>query len=79
MIEIAGAADDFLGGPFAGEMAGMRGGIVVVRGDVGERVGDRMRRGTIIVEREAGAYAGSRMIAGTLIMRGARPGPFPAI
>ena len=42
---------------------------VVVRGDVGERVGDRLRRGTIIVEGQAGAHAGSRMIAGTLILR----------
>ena len=34
----------------AGEMSGMRGGLIVVRGNAGERAGDRMRRGTIIVE-----------------------------
>jgi formylmethanofuran dehydrogenase subunit C len=76
-LRIAGTADGQLGGPLAGETAGMRGGIVVVGGSVGERAGDRMRRGTIIVEGGAGRYAGSRMIAGTLIVRrqaGALPG-----
>ena len=65
MIEILGATDAYLGAPLAGEMVGMRGGVVVVRGRAGERAGDRMRRGTIVIEGEAGAYAGSRMIAGT--------------
>jgi formylmethanofuran dehydrogenase subunit C len=68
-IEISGAAGDRLGGPLAGEMAGMRGGIVIVRGSVGARAGDRLRRGTILVEGGAGDHAGSRMIAGTLIVR----------
>ena len=36
----------------------MRGGIVVVRGNAGERAGDRMRRGPIVVEGAAGAFAG---------------------
>ena len=60
----------------AGETVGMRGGVVVVRGDAGARAGDRMRRGMIIVEGKAGTHAGSRMIAGTLIVRG-RAGPLP--
>jgi hypothetical protein len=60
----------------AGETAGMRGGVVVVRGRAGERAGDRMRRGTIIIEGKAGTYAGSRMIAGTLIV-GHKAGPLP--
>jgi formylmethanofuran dehydrogenase subunit C len=75
-IEIFGDAGDRLGGPVAGEIAGMRGGVVLVRGRVGDRVGDRMRRGTIVVEGIAGAYAGSRMIAGTLVVAG-RAGPLP--
>ena len=76
-IEIAGSAGDRLGGPIAGEVAGMRGGIVIVRGNVGARAGDRLRRGTILIEGHAGDHAGSRMIAGTLIVRrgaGALPG-----
>jgi formylmethanofuran dehydrogenase subunit C len=67
-VEITGAAADRLGGPLAGETAGMRGGLVVVRGDVGERAGDRLRRGTIIVEGCTGRHAGSRMVAGTLVL-----------
>jgi formylmethanofuran dehydrogenase subunit C len=75
-LEIGGATGDRLGGPLAGEIAGMRGGVVVVRGAAGDRAGDRMRRGTIIVEGKAGSYAGSRMLAGTLIVRRAA-GPMP--
>jgi formylmethanofuran dehydrogenase subunit C len=70
-LDIAGSAGDRLGGPLAGEIAGMRGGIVMVRGDAGDRAGDRMRRGTIVVDGKAGSHAGSRMLAGTLIVRGA--------
>jgi formylmethanofuran dehydrogenase subunit C len=76
-MEITRAAGDRLGGPLAGETAGMRGGVVIVRGDAGERIGDRMRRGTIVVEGRAGGHAVSRMIAGTLIVQravGALPG-----
>src|SRR5262249_61182717 len=58
-----------LGWPLAGETAGMRAGLVGVRGEVGERAGARLRRGTIIVEGRTGRYAGSRMIAGTLVLR----------
>src|SRR5262249_20232543 len=49
---------------------------VIVRGDAGERVGDRLRRGTIVVEGRAGARAGSRMIAGTVVV-GGPAGPLP--
>jgi formylmethanofuran dehydrogenase subunit C len=67
-LEISGDAGDMLGAPLAGEMAGMRGGLVVVRRNVGERAGDRMRRGMIVVEGRAGEFAGSRMIAGSLLI-----------
>ena len=70
-IEIIGSTGDRLGGPLAGEVSGMRGGVVIVRRDVGARAADRLRRGTIIIEGSAGDHAGSRMIAGTLIVRGA--------
>jgi formylmethanofuran dehydrogenase subunit C len=69
LIEIAGSAGERLGGPLPGETSGMRGGVVIVRRNVGDRAGDRMRRGTILVEGGAGAYVGSRMIAGTMIVR----------
>jgi formylmethanofuran dehydrogenase subunit C len=71
VLEINGSAGDRLGGPLAGEIAGMRGGVVLVRRNAGARAADRLRRGTIIVEGNAGDHAGSRMIAGTLTVRGA--------
>jgi len=75
-LVISGHTGERLAGPVAGETVGMRGGVVMVRGDAGVRAGDRMRRGMIIVEGKAGSYAGSRMIAGTLIVRG-RTGRLP--
>jgi len=38
-LEIGGAAGDLRGGRLPGEMAGIRGGIVRVRGNSGERAG----------------------------------------
>jgi formylmethanofuran dehydrogenase subunit C len=55
----------------------MSGGLVLVRGDAGGRIGDRMRRGTIIVEGGIGGYAASRMIAGTVLALGPTIGPYP--
>jgi formylmethanofuran dehydrogenase subunit C len=75
-LEITGNAGDRLGGPLVGEMTGMRGGVVIVRGHAGERAGDRLRRGMILVEGGAGRYAGCRMIAGTLVAR-RKVGPLP--
>jgi formylmethanofuran dehydrogenase subunit C len=69
-LEIAGDAGGFLGAPLEGEMEGMTGGLLIVRGNAGARVGDRLRRGTIVIEGSAGDYPGSRMIAGTLIVLG---------
>lgn len=69
-IEIGGDAGARLGGPTAGERAGMRGGVVIVRGGAGERAGERLRRGLIVVGGDAGRYAGCAMIAGTLVICG---------
>lgn len=77
-LEIDGDAGDRLCGPLAGEMAGMSGGVVIVRGDAGARAADRLRRGLVVIEGRSGKDAGSRMIAGTLLLRGAvtgAPGP----
>jgi len=67
-LEIGGDAGDFLTAPLEGEMEGMTGGLLIVRGNAGERAGDRLRRGTIVIEGAAGDFPGSRMIAGTLIV-----------
>lgn len=73
-IEIRGNVGDMLAGPLAGELAGMSGGRVVVRGDAGARAGDRLRRGIIVIEGDAGEDLGSRVIAGTIVVLGKTAG-----
>ena len=73
-IEIEGDVGDFLAGPLAGELAGMAGGRVIVRGNAGARAGDRLRRGIIIIEGDAGEDLGARIIAGTIIVLGKSQG-----
>lgn len=65
-LHIAAHAGDFLGGALPGDAAGMLEGTVLVGGDAGERVGDRMRRGLIAVRGRLGDHAASRMIGGTI-------------
>jgi formylmethanofuran dehydrogenase subunit C len=76
-IEISGDAGDHLGGALPGERFGQRGGVIMVRGQAGHRLGDRMRRGLIMVEGDIGDYAASRMIAGTIIGLGDNIGANP--
>lgn len=69
-IEISGNAGDFLGGPLAGELAGMNGGVLLVRGKAGNHAGDRLRRGLVAILGGAGDYLASRMVAGTIAVTG---------
>jgi formylmethanofuran dehydrogenase subunit C len=69
-LEITGNAGDFLGGALPGNQQGMKGGMVLVKGNVGERAGDHLRRGIILIEGNAGDYCGSRMTAGTIAVMG---------
>lgn len=69
-VTIAGDAGDFLGAALPGNKMGMKGGTVLVKGNVGERAGDHMRRGNILIEGNAGDYCGSRMTAGTIAVMG---------
>jgi formylmethanofuran dehydrogenase subunit C len=73
-LEIKGDVGDFLAGPLAGELAGMAGGRVIVRGKAGERAGDRLRRGILIIEGDAGEDLGARVIAGTILVLGEAKG-----
>lgn len=73
-IEIKGDVGELLAAPLAGELGGMSGGRVVVRGKAGARAGDRLRRGILIVEGDAGEDLGSRIIAGTIIVLGETAG-----
>jgi formylmethanofuran dehydrogenase subunit C len=69
-LEVGGDAGDHLGGPLAGELAGMNGGVLIVRGGAGAFAADRMRRGLIAILKGAGDHAGARMIAGSLVIAG---------
>ena len=75
-IQINGDTGDFLGGALPGNKQGMKGGTVLVKGNVGERAGDHMRRGTLLIEGDAGDYCGSRMTAGTIAVMG-QVGKYP--
>ena len=59
-----------MGGSLPGNMKGMQGGTVILKGNGGSRLGDNMRRGTILVEGNVADYCGSRMIAGTIAVMG---------
>ncbi len=70
LLKINGNAGDFLGAALPGNKMGMKGGTILVKGNVGERAGDHMRRGNILIEGNAGDYCGSRMTAGTIAVMG---------
>jgi formylmethanofuran dehydrogenase subunit C len=69
-IIVQGNAGHFLGASLPGNKKGMAGGVVIVRGNVGDRAGDHLRRGAILIEGNAGDYLGSRMTAGTIAVLG---------
>lgn len=69
-LQIDGDAGDFTAGVRSGERVGMNGGLIVIKGNSGDRIGDRQRRGIIIVEGSVGDYCGSDMIAGSIAVGG---------
>lgn len=69
-LQIQGKAGDRVGAPPAGERQGQRGGVIHVRGRVGERAGECQRRGLLLIEGDAGALLGHRMIAGSVYVGG---------
>ena len=70
LFRIDGNAGNYLGAGAPGSKFGMKDGCIVVNGDAGIRLGERMRRGLIVVSGsvETGACAG--MVAGTVIVLG---------
>jgi formylmethanofuran dehydrogenase subunit C len=67
---VDGDVGDYAAGTLPGSIDGMRGGRFIVRGNAGERFGDRMRRGTALVFGNAGDFLASRMVAGTIALGG---------
>ena len=65
-VFVKGSAAGQVGGLTPGDKFGMTGGLIVIDGHAGDRVGDRMRRGTIFIRGKCGNFAGSRMVGGTI-------------
>ncbi len=66
IVHVEGDAQDCAGGAVHGAMFGLCGATLVIDGQAGARLGDRMKSGLILV-RAAGHHAGCRMIAGTIV------------
>ena len=63
-------AGNGLGASLPGEKIGINNGWIVVKGNAGSRLGNRMRRGVIAVYGDVGVGACSRMISGTVLLLG---------
>lgn len=69
-LHIDGNVGDHAAGGLPGSMDGMRGGTLLVRGNAGDRFGDRMRRGSALVFGDVGDFLASRLVAGTIAIGG---------
>ena len=77
-VLIGGSAGDNVAAALPGSDHGLRGGVVVVSGDVGRLAGQRMRRGIVAVGGSCGAAAAFELRAGTVLVAG-RVGPHPGL
>jgi formylmethanofuran dehydrogenase subunit C len=66
LIEIMGNAGAYLASPYRGSSTGMRGGKIIVHGNVGTDVAVFMKGGTIKVHGDAGPFLGFRMCDGAV-------------
>jgi formylmethanofuran dehydrogenase subunit C len=79
IIEIFGNGGDYLASPFRAAEAGMKGGLIVVHGDVGHDVAAGIKGGTLKVMGSAGNFLGYHMAEGTIYVEkniGGRAGAF---
>ena len=70
LVRIDGSAGNYLGAGAPGSKFGMKDGCIVVNGNAGIRLGERMRRGLIVVMGSVETGACARMVAGTVIVLG---------
>jgi formylmethanofuran dehydrogenase subunit C len=66
LIEIHGDASDYLASPYRGSTEGMRGGTIIVDGNVGSDSGCYLRGGVIIVKGNAGPFLGFHISKGAV-------------
>ncbi|WP_237154624.1 formylmethanofuran dehydrogenase subunit C [Oryzibacter oryziterrae] len=67
VIRVTGNAADATAASIPGAMAGLAGATLIIEGNAGDLLGDRLRRGVILVQGSVGALAGARMVGGTII------------
>jgi len=70
LIHVHGTAGDSVGAAFRGGAKGMTRGTILIDGDAGDEVGQRMRRGLIVVGGNVGNFVGFNMLAGTVVVLG---------
>ena len=70
-VLVTGRAGDNAAAAAPGERIGMRGGVVVIRGDCGCLAGARMRRGLLGIGGSCGEAAAFELRAGTVLVAGA--------
>lgn len=69
-VVVMGSAGDNVAGGLVGSDHGLRGGVVIVAGSVGELAGQRMRRGILAIGGSCGEAAAFEMRAGTILVSG---------
>ena len=57
----------------------MSGGVLIIRGDAGSRIGGAMSGGDIIVHGDVGPDPGAGMSGGRIIINGRCPAPPPGV
>jgi formylmethanofuran dehydrogenase subunit C len=77
-VVVTGSAGDNAAGALPGSHHGLRGGTVIVQGDVGQLAGQRMRRGILAIGGRCGPAAAFEMRAGTVVLAGGI-GPHPGL
>lgn len=70
-VLVTGRAGDNAAAALPGDRVGMRGGVVVIRGDCGCLAGARMRRGLLGIGGSCGEAAAFELRAGTVVVVGA--------
>jgi formylmethanofuran dehydrogenase subunit C len=69
-IIVKGNAGHMVGAAYRGSAVGLRGGEIIVHGNVKNEPGNAMRRGLIAVGGNCGDFAGVNMLAGTIVVLG---------
>jgi formylmethanofuran dehydrogenase subunit C len=68
LIEVHGDGGDYLASPYRGTSTGMKGGMIVIDGNVGTDVGCYLHGGIIKIKGNAGRFLGYHMTDGTILV-----------